>query len=112
MALLAFGVDVRALQFERCEIVIKLGGLPAGAGVTRATVSAEAADVRFVFAMTGVAIGRGFLEISDSPRIGVTLSADGVRMFAGYLKCNRVCKVFPETIHAIMTIQTGVAVSK
>ncbi len=68
--------------------------------------------MRFIFAMAGIAIRRCFRKICECARIGVTLRADRVYMFAGQLKCSGMGKVFSKTIHAIVTVQTSVAVSE
>ncbi len=68
--------------------------------------------MRFILAMAGIAICRSFRKICECARIGVTLRADRVYMFAGQLKYSGMGKVFSETIHTVVTVQTGVAIGK
>ena len=53
VALFAFDIDMRAHQFEICQIVIELGGLPGICGMACCAIGSELALMRLILLMAG-----------------------------------------------------------
>ena len=112
VAVLTFCFGVLALEFERGKVVVKLGGCPAVGGVTGGAVGAEAPLVRFIGAVAGGAILRSARKIGKGPRIQVTLGAQHVDVPAVEPENKIVPEIFPKAIHAVVAVETGVAVGE
>ena len=112
VTLFTLRLGVFPLQFERRQVVIEFGGRPAVGGVAGGAVGAEAPLVRFIVAMAGGAILRRIGEVGERPRIEVALGAQHIDVPAVEPEDKIVFEVFSEAVHAIMTVQTGVAIGK
>ncbi len=65
-------VDMCAFEFEGGKVVVELGGFPAIGGVAGGAIGAEAAMMRFVLAVAGVAVDGEVGEIGKCAGVGMT----------------------------------------
>ena len=112
MALLTSEPNVTTYEGKVRFAVIESSSFPSGGLVTGATINSEFSIVIVIPFMTGITICRRVREIGKSTSVGVTLRADHVRVFAGQLEGKVVFEVFPEPIHAIVAIETGITICK
>lgn len=88
MAGFTFHLRVFPLQFERRQVVIELCGSPAICCVALAAIQPEAALMRFIVVVTGMAILGGHREVIQAARVEVTLHASKIDMRPGQLEGN------------------------
>jgi len=81
VALFAFDAGMCAAQFERSEIVIELGGLPAIGRVAGSTIRTEPSLVCVVLLMAGFAILWNGLQVCHRARVYMTLQTIHGGMF-------------------------------
>lgn len=62
--------------------------------------------------MAGIAILWGILKISKRPRIKMAIDTSHFDMFAVQAECKIVPEILPEPVHAIVTIETGIAIGE
>lgn len=86
MAGFTFHVRVFSLQFERRQVVIELCRSPAICCVALAAIQPEAALMRFIVVVTGIAILGGHREVTEAARVDVTLNAGKTDMCPGQLE--------------------------
>lgn len=88
--------------------MIELGGLPSLCGVAIGAIESKSPFMRLVAPVARIAILQGRLEVSEAACVDVALHAGKPHMLTGNLERKYVMiEIFPETIYAIMTIETG-----
>jgi len=99
-----------AFQFEHGKVMVELCRSPSIGGMTVGAIQTIPTFMRLVLAMTGKTILRSILKIGERPRIEMALDADHFDMFAIQPKRKIMLKIFPEPVHAIVTIETSIAI--
>lgn len=108
MAGLATYFGVLALQFERGQVMIELGGDPTIRSVALAAIRSKAALVRLVVEVTRITILPRHREIPNATRVDMALHTGEPHMLAGQLKGKEaVVEVLSKTVDAVMAIATG-----
>jgi hypothetical protein len=97
-----------AFEFERGKIVIEFCRGPSIRGVTLTAVRAEAALVRIIVEMTGMAVLWCHSEIAQRACVDVTLDTGEANVLAsGFEGKAIVVEISPEPVYPIMTIKTS-----
>lgn len=108
----AFCFGMLALQFKGCEIVVEFGGCPGTGGMTGGTIRPKTSIMRFIGTVAGVAILRRSLEIGKCSCIEMTFRADHFDVATSQSEGKIVLEVLTQSVHAIVTIETGIAIGK
>ena len=97
-----------ALQFERCQIVIKFCRRPSLRCVAIRATEAKTTFMRLIFSMARITILQCYLEIAKPPCIDMTLHTSQSYMLAGNFEQKPiVIEIFSKAIQAIMAIQAS-----
>ena len=94
---------MRVRQLERGRVVIEVSRLPAFGRMARRTIWSKRAAMRVIFGMTRETILRRSSKIGQYTRIGVTILAHNLRVFADEFEVEpSMREVFVEAIDAIV----------
>src|SRR5690349_166123 len=105
MAGLAGDLDMLAFEFESCQAVIELGRSPAIRIMTIGTAQTKSPCMWLILSMAGITILSHLVKIAEFAGVDMTLHTGDSHMFAGNLeRIEAVVKIFPEPIHAVMTV--------
>src|SRR6186997_3029955 len=99
---------MRPGQGEVAEGMVEAGRSPAICRVTLAAIQPEAALMRLIVMMTGVAILPGRLEVVNAARVDMTLHTGKTHVPASQWEGKDiVVEILSEPIHAIVTVETA-----